>query len=118
MAKTATKKKAATKKKVATKTNRLFPGRKGYRGSRVGWFAMVHHDDLFEWSGDIMRRVDFIKSDKPEHEVQTRLNNLLYLGIKERDRAPTKETVLALLKKHNPKHAWSVENHAMIFPSP
>ena len=61
------------------KPNNLFPGLQKYTGPTAGYFAFVHHRVLWEYSPDIMERVAYIESDKPEHERETRLRHLLYL---------------------------------------
>jgi hypothetical protein len=41
--------------------------------TKHGFFWHIHHKTLLEWSDDIDERIDYIKSDKPEEEVETRL---------------------------------------------
>ena len=60
--------------------NTLFPGRPDYVGPTVGWFGMLHHDDLVEYSHDVMERVAYVKRNKPKNEVAIRLHNMIYLG--------------------------------------
>lgn len=60
--------------------NTMFPGRPGYTGPREGWFGPLHHAELFEWSHDVMERVNYVKARKPPHEVVIRLHNMIYLG--------------------------------------
>lgn len=41
-----------------------------------GIFWHVHHDTLLEWSDNIQERIDYIKKEKPKHEIETRLKLL------------------------------------------
>ena len=59
------------------------PGLPRYKGPTKGVFALVHHSVLCEPSNNIMERVKYIKSDKPKHEVDDRLNHLLLLPKKQ-----------------------------------
>jgi hypothetical protein len=59
--------------------NELFPGRPDYVGPTKGYFAFLHHEKLFEKSHDVMERVAYVKREKPDHEVPTRLHNMIYL---------------------------------------
>ena len=59
--------------------NDLFPGRPDYVGPTKGYFAFLHHKQLFESSHDVMERVAYVKREKPGHEIQTRLHNMIYL---------------------------------------
>src|SRR3990167_2442230 len=59
--------------------NELFPGRPDYVGPTKGYFAFLHHEQLFEKSHDVMERVAYVKRDKPDHEIPTRLHNMIYL---------------------------------------
>lgn len=76
--------KALAKVKASVKApNTMFPGRPNYTGPQTGYFAMVHHQQLFEECTPTYRiktRVDYVKRQKPTNEVKTRLHNLLYLG--------------------------------------
>jgi hypothetical protein len=38
-----------------------------------GFFWHVHHDKLLEWCYDYDERVNYIKTEKPSNEIQTRL---------------------------------------------
>lgn len=63
--------------------NTMFPGRPNYEGPQAGYFAMVHHQQLFEECTPTYRiqtRVNYVKSQKPDNEIKTRLHNMLYLG--------------------------------------
>lgn len=61
--------------------NTLFPGRPGYVGPQRGWFAMLHHQQLFERATcDVKSRVAYVKRTKPGDEVPVRLHNMMYLG--------------------------------------
>jgi len=59
--------------------NELFPGRPDYVGPTKGYFALLHHEVLFEKSHDVTERVAYVKRDKLKHEVPIRLHNMLYL---------------------------------------
>ena len=41
-----------------------------------GMFWHIHHDVLVEWSDNIQERIDYIKKEKPENEIETRLHLL------------------------------------------
>ena len=60
--------------------NELFPGRHKYTGPIKGLFGLLHHDMLFEESHDVMKRVAYVQSKKPQHEKAIRLHNMIYLG--------------------------------------
>ena len=65
---------------ATTKTpNTLFPGRPDYVGPTTGLFGLLHHAELYEGSGDVMERVEYVKNAKPRHEVATRLHNMIAL---------------------------------------
>jgi hypothetical protein len=60
-------------------TNLLFPGRPSYKGPSTGWFGLLHHDSLFEYSFDVMQRVDYVAMYKPSLEIGVRLDNMVYI---------------------------------------
>ena len=60
--------------------NTLFPGRPNYTGPTTGWFGLLHHNQLFEGSHDVMERVSYVKSCKPAAEISIRLHSMIYLG--------------------------------------
>src|SRR3990167_6859386 len=60
--------------------NTIFPGRPHYVGPISGWFGLLHHDKLCEQSHDVMERVDYVRREKSQHEIETRLHNMIYLG--------------------------------------
>ena len=62
-----------------TEPNTHFPGLPDYIGPTSGVFGCVHHDTLYEWSSDIMERVEYTKLFKPQSEQETRLRCLVYL---------------------------------------
>jgi hypothetical protein len=57
-----------------------FPALPGYDGPIAGWFHAIHHNSVVEWSDNINERIAFIRTNKPAHEVQIRLSNLMYVG--------------------------------------
>jgi len=59
--------------------NTLFPGRPNYIGPVAGWFGLLHHDTLYEWSYNVMERVAYVLTYKPANEVEVRLYNMIYL---------------------------------------
>jgi hypothetical protein len=61
-------------------SNTLFPGRPDYVGPTTGWFALLHHDTLFEQSHNVNERLDYVRHNKPKNEVALRLHNMVYLG--------------------------------------
>ena len=60
--------------------NILFPGRPSYSGPTSGMFGLLHHDQLYESSDDVMERVAYVRREKPQNEVAIRLHNMIYLG--------------------------------------
>ena len=78
--------------KVA-ETNTKFPGRPDYTGPTVGWFGLLHHRKLFEFSHNIMERVDYVRREKFKSEVATRLWNMIYIDPVD-CHAPAKHTPL------------------------
>jgi len=60
--------------------NTLFPGRPNYTGPTIGWFALLHHDTLFEQSHNVNERTDYVRRNKPKNEVALRLHNMVYIG--------------------------------------
>ena len=57
------------------------PGLPDYIGPARGWFALLHHDTLYEWSNNVMERVNYVSKTKPVHEIAARLHNMLYLDL-------------------------------------
>ena len=124
--------------------NELFPGRPDYVGPTKGYFAFLHHEQLFEKSHDVMERVAYVKRDKPDHEIPTRLHNMIYLPFMtdaldadyEAKRAPLdadykakldtldadyeakRDTlfadILAFIRQHIPDCAWN--GSRLVFP--
>ncbi len=60
--------------------NLLYPGRPNYKGPTEGFFGLLHHDTLAEWSHNVMERVEYVKKAKPKNEVEIRLWNMCYLS--------------------------------------
>src|SRR5208337_3643632 len=60
--------------------NTLFPGRPDYTGPTCGIFGFLHHKILCESSHDVMERIRYVESDKPDREIAVRLHNMIYLG--------------------------------------
>ena len=44
--------------------------------SKSGMFWHIHHDVLCEYSANIDERIAYIKKEKPQHEIETRLRLL------------------------------------------
>mgnify|MGYP001589184721 CR=1 FL=1 len=59
--------------------NTLFPGRPNYTGPTQGLFGLIHHNVLYEYSNNIIERVEYIKVNKPSNEAATRLWCLVYI---------------------------------------
>src|SRR5271155_1055488 len=59
--------------------NILFPGRDNYEGPSEGYFGLLHHEILFEYSDNIQERVDYVKNNKPLNEIKIRLHSMIYL---------------------------------------
>src|SRR4030067_2214431 len=102
--------------------NTRFPGRGDYTGPTTGWFGLLHHEVLFEYSHNVMERVEYIVQHKPSHEVATRLHNLIWIDPKEcravldrkplddkyqADCKPLDAAILAYIKKYVPDCAWN-----------
>ena len=117
----------AKKTKPARAENTMFPGRPDYVGPTVGWFGLLHHDQLCEQSHDVMERVAYVKSWKPTHEIAIRLHNMIWLGGCEAEakitvldadyeakRAPLDAEILAYIKTHIPDCAWN--GTELVFP--
>jgi len=60
-------------------TNKLFPGRPNYTGPTAGLFAFLHHCTLYEYSDNVIERINYVKSQKPKDEIELRLHHMLYL---------------------------------------
>ena len=56
-----------------TTTNTLYPGRPNYTGPTRGFFFLLHHTQLLEYSHDVVERVEYIQDNKPVNEVEVRL---------------------------------------------
>lgn len=65
-----------------TPPNRLFPGRPNYVGPKTGYFAFLHHQQLFEESTqrDVAARVNYVRSQKPSNEKPRRLHQMMCLN--------------------------------------
>ena len=112
-------------------TNTLFPGRPDYTGPTAGWFGLLHHRKLCEYSHNVMERVNYVREYKPAHEKATRLHNMIYLGDCEAiidldalhndymakrgaphddymtKRRALSDPILAYIKEHIPDCAWN-----------
>ena len=101
--------------------NTLFPGRPDYVGPTKGYFALLHHEMLFEKSHDVMERVDYVKREKADHEVPIRLHNMIYLPFMtdelsadyQAKLAPLSADILAFIRQHIPDCAWN--GHELVF---
>ncbi len=60
--------------------NLLYPGRPNYEGPVQGFFGLLHHSIIAEWSDNVMERVDYVKNYKSKNEVEIRLWNMCYLS--------------------------------------
>jgi hypothetical protein len=66
---------------VDKRPNTMFPGLPNYTGPIHGYFAMLHHQQLFEKTQEgVMERVRYVRTKKPPHERAVRLRNMMYLG--------------------------------------
>ena len=59
--------------------NKIFPGRDNYTGPKSGFFGLLHHDQVYEKSDNVMERVVYVKENKPQKEIAIRLYNMIYL---------------------------------------
>src|SRR3990167_10564902 len=95
--------------------NELFPGRPDYVGPTKGYFALLHHDLLFEKSHDVMERVAYVKREKPSYEIPTRLHNMIYLPFMTdalyadymAKNAALDADILSFVRQHIPDCAWN-----------
>ncbi len=60
--------------------NLLYPGRPNYEGPIQGFFGLLHHSVIAEWSHNVMERVEYVKRYKAENEVEIRLWHMCYLS--------------------------------------
>jgi hypothetical protein len=123
------------------KENLLFPGRLNYKGPTEGYFGLLHHDTLFEYSANVLERVEYVKEEKPADEVLIRLHNMIYLpfingtwweNYKNRNKQFTEKYktatynwkkkqkelgagVLAFIKQHIPDCAWDEDENELKF---
>lgn len=63
--------------------NDKFPGRPNYTGPRMGWFGLLHHDELFEYSNNVVERIGYVIREKPKKEIEVRLNNMIYIDFRD-----------------------------------
>jgi len=69
-----------------------------------GLYWHVHHDKLFEWCYDYEGRLDFIKNNKPEGEIELRLK--LFQPIK----GKVPKEIIEAWQKHD--EAWQKYHEA------
>jgi hypothetical protein len=62
------------------KTNKLFPGLPNYIGPKRGMFGLLHHDTAIKYSHDVTERVEYVKKNKCQHELATRLRAMVYIA--------------------------------------
>jgi hypothetical protein len=109
--------KEAMKETKQKQINTLFPGLPRYMGPVAGWFALLHHDTLVEFSWNVIERVTYVEENKPTNQIGLRLRHMLFvkplpdpngpgtlLGPK-----PSRKEVLKLLKKHIKDCKWVEE---------
>lgn len=65
------------KKRVTKKPNVLFPGKPHYVGPKKGFFLLLHHELLVEYSHNVKERIEYIKTEKAPHEQSTRLRHIV-----------------------------------------
>src|SRR3990167_10447459 len=124
-----------------TDPNTLFLGRPDYIGPVTGHFGLLHHDQLFEHSENAMERVQYVKKEKPAHEIEIRLHNMIYLDPTacpaaakrallradyeakrallradyEAKRAPLDAEILTYIRTHIPDCTW--DGTQLVFPT-
>jgi hypothetical protein len=60
--------------------NTLYPGKPDYTGPSSGYFTLLHHQgSLVEWSHSIHERIEYIRTSKPLHERDIRLQHIVYI---------------------------------------
>ena len=83
---------------------------------------------LYEDSHDVMERVEYVKSKKPQREIATRLHNMIALPVEfvtkraaltadyYAKRAALNAEILAYIRAHIPDCAWDETKKTLIFP--
>lgn len=83
-AKPVVKRKHVRTRPLEAPRNTLFPGRDNYTGPNTGYFAMLHHTQLFEstesFSDGVRERIRYVRGNKPRKEINVRLSNMMYIG--------------------------------------
>jgi len=54
-------------------------GRPNYIGPTEGNFGFLHHDTAWEYSHNVIERVDYVRRRKPAHEIQVRLDSMFWI---------------------------------------
>jgi hypothetical protein len=67
---------------IVKKKNITHPLKPNYTGPTKGWFIFIHHDTILEYSGDILDRVAYVRTDKPAHEQAARTEALQFVNPK------------------------------------
>ena len=113
-----------------TDPNTLFLGRPDYIGPVTGHFGLLHHDQLFEHSENAMERVQYVKKEKPAHEIEIRLHNMIYLDPTAcpavakcapldvdylAKLAPLDAEILTYIRTHIPDCTW--DGTQLVFPT-
>lgn len=60
--------------------NLTHPGKPNYAGPKMGLFTCIHHEELIEWSSNIMERIQCIRDCKPQHERAVRLASIVLVS--------------------------------------
>ena len=66
-----------------TALNTRYPGRPHYTGPKSGFFLLIHHGQLVEYSHDIFERLDYIDKMKPESERAWRRHCIVSVKLSE-----------------------------------
>ena len=53
-------------------TNHTHPILPDYTGPTEGWFTFLHHDQVIEYSRNVLERRDYVLREKPGHEQTVR----------------------------------------------
>ena len=62
--------------------NTEWPGLPNYAGPTKGWFTLLHHEGPhFEFSHNVLERIDYIDMRKPEHEREIRLRHIRFVSV-------------------------------------
>ena len=62
--------------------NILYPLKPNYKGKTKGWFGLLHHDTILEYSNNVIERTDYVFENKPKNELKTRSEHMVVIPDK------------------------------------